>query len=463
MKKIFISILLLFSFMFFKINALAETINFNFNTSSETNFSTSSKGYLVNNYSINDSLDVNLNYIFDYNKYITFYNSSTNSYIVHGVNLNSLSSDVRENVYSIYIDLSSDYQITFKDKDDNLISSRFAFGSGQSFLVSFNSSENTNNEILTYFNSVYTSVSNPFKSHSILVNNIYNLYAVGINNRIDTTGYVLSDFYNNYSNMGYEIIDSNFKQLYINDTKIDLSDNGIPSNYEIIDMDLNNAVLFWPKDFRKLNPDCEAKDALVGALANCLFNYDNIFYLVGRYAVAMTDLEMSFNAYQLDFTSTYYTEFTPFSIKTSIFKHQGIIFYSNPIDPLTGLYLTNMKIAYDPELFNYKIIHDLDEQESFDIEYTDENGEVKQTTIVGIPKQDSVPDGSNYKYEINENSFDNLDLVDYLNDFFSKIIKGLNFFKTQLLMFSNNIPSLVFSFIIVIPILLFIFLLMRWF
>ena len=60
------------------------------------------------------------------------------------------------------------------------------------------------------------------------------------------------------------------------------------------------------------------------------------------------------------------------------------------------------------------------------------------------------------RFNVNEDSFDNVDFISYINDFLSNITNSFSFYKKQLKLFTDSIPGVVFAFVIIIPILVFI-------
>ena len=126
------------------------------------------------------------------------------------------------------------------------------------------------------------------------------------------------------------------------------------------------------------------------------------------------------------------------------------MFYNN-YDLALGTIVQNNKIMYDSTKLNYQFIYDIENTDSFEMCTIDLNGNNICTEFNGVNKLSELD-----RFNVNEDSFDNVDFISYINDFLSNITNSFSFYKKQLKLFTDSIPGVVFAFVIIIPILVFI-------
>ncbi len=217
-----------------------------------------------------------------------------------------------------------------------------------------------------------------------------------------------------YSSAGYIGLTDEFKVV---DTNLDslLIDGkpfvGIPSNYEKIDLTGYNAVLFYPKDYRKVRSctnvdnveDVPKQPGGIGGedtnVCKYIFGFDG--YFLHNFTSALIQLDdnnhvlnelyKSYDTLQYDFYSNPY-----------INKNYGFIFYNRDNIYTSDDGYVELKsnkgyavIYFDSNLYNYVLIKDINTYNGTSLNFIDDKGnEVNTSVSSDSVKQDDNVDGA---------------------------------------------------------------------
>lgn len=249
------------------------------------------------------------------------------------------------------------------------------------------------------------------------------------------------------------------EQIFINNMQIeDNTGSSIPKDYEMIDMLGKDAVLFYPKDFRKIDNVCSETSSIIGgSVAMCnQFDYYYTFYLKGSFDTALKNLGLNSSEYDRVALENYpkTTEYT--KIVKSNYYDTGILFYPTNISSGTGSVASSeYKVYYDSSKLNYIIIDNIDDFTGEDISYIDKNGDEVSTKIDSVKKRTDIEySGSDdFNVDYDENSIKSFDISSGFKSFINMLSDGVSFFKKYMGEFMKDIPHFVFYFVIFIPIL----------
>lgn len=260
------------------------------------------------------------------------------------------------------------------------------------------------------------------------------------------------------------------EQIFINNIQIeDNTGSSIPTGYEKIDMFNKYSIVFYAKDFRKLEKKCSEyidgvetdDDGNVTVIPNkkcSLEQYNLLFYYNGDFNTSFANLEnMTYVDYpydQLPFNPDVDFKYDlPLKINTSEFGG-AIIFYNNSLSQNTDkdgnvtTYYDKGYIYYNADLFDYYFVDDYDSDVDENISYIDSEGNEHNVNIKSHPGKYDTLDNTNYT-------------KNFSTSFMEKTLDTFTFIKSNLSYFFNSIPDYFYYFIITILIIYVAFIFLR--
>lgn len=283
----------------------------------------------------------------------------------------------------------------------------------------------------------------------------------------------LYEMYYEYSNYGYDtsilefenmkVISTNVDNIYVGDEKKEVEElTEIPQNYELIDMNGKEGILFYPKDYRNIEKTCaEGANIITGTISMCTNEDNNYkFYIKGSFDVAEKNMSLDLSENNRE-TLEIYSDFTKYE---RVVKHNyydiGILFYTTTISSGVGGVLTNdNKIYYDSEKLNYVMIETIKDFTGQEISYIDKNGDTINTKIEGIKERTEIElkykDEQADKYvNYNEESINMFNIGEKMQQMSEKMSNGFGFFKMEMSKFMKMLPIEIYLFIIFVPIII---------
>lgn len=243
----------------------------------------------------------------------------------------------------------------------------------------------------------------------------------------------------------------------------------IPTGFEKIDMFNKYSIVFYAKDFRKLEKICSEyidgvetdDDGNVTVIPNkkcSLEQYNLLFYYNGDFNTSFANLEnMTYVDYpydQLPFNPDVDFKYDlPLKINTSEFGG-AIIFYNNSLSQNTDkdgnvtTYYDKGYIYYNADLFDYYFVDDYDSDVDENISYIDSEGNEHNVNIKSHPGKYDTLDNTNYT-------------KNFSTSFMEKTLDTFTFIKSNLSYFFNSIPDYFYYFIITILIIYVAFIFLR--
>lgn len=243
----------------------------------------------------------------------------------------------------------------------------------------------------------------------------------------------------------------------------------IPTGFEKIDMFNKYSIVFYVKDFRKLEKICSEyidgvetnDDGNVTVIPNkkcSLEQYNLLFYYNGDFNTSFANLEnMTYVDYpydQLPFNPDVDFKYDlPLKINTSEFGG-AIIFYNNSLSQNTDddgnvtTYYDKGYIYYNADLFDYYFVGDYNSDVDENISYIDADGNEHNVNIKSHPGKFDTLDNTNYT-------------KNFSTSFMEKTLDTFTFIKSNLSYFFNSIPDYFYYFIITILIIYVAFIFLR--
>lgn len=355
--------------------------------------------------------------------------------------------------------------------------------------------------------------SNSTADYTLLAGNFYVYYNSDFNNiqnGLDRTKYIYETDYKNLgtSTLGanlynvylFQNIDDNLKMTIIKSNVINENDweivsTNIKSNIyktknEIVlkfyenetinyaELDINNkyAVLFYPKEYNLLEKTCSKykpgvetdDDGNVTVIpdAECIDEkYKFEFKQKGKFSFGFADLNtMDVVTAPLDLTSNF-DEYLPFEnyLETDEFKG-GLIFYNRNLNQTTDddgnvtISYGTGSIKYNSDLYNYLIINDKLDKINETICLKDKNNKEKCYNIKNIP---GAYDTADKKINNDTDSLNDFDYKNKLDNFIYNLKDSFEFLKLNMKLFLNKVPPIIYLYIIVIPLFLLLFKMMK--
>lgn len=259
----------------------------------------------------------------------------------------------------------------------------------------------------------------------------------------------------------------------INDETID--DN--PTD-KLTELDMNNkyAVLFYPKEYNLLEKTCSKykpgvetdDDGNVTVIPNaeCVDEkYKFEFKQKGKFSFGFADLNtMDVVTAPLDLTSSF-NEYLSFEnyLETDEFKG-GLIFYNRNLNQTTDddgnvtISYGIGSIKYNSDFYNYLIINDKLDKINETICLKDKNNKEKCYNIKNIP---GAYDTADKKINNDTDSLNDFDYKNKLDNFIDNLKDSFEFLKENMKLFLNKVPPIIYLYIIVIPLFLLLFKMMK--
>lgn len=279
----------------------------------------------------------------DISNYLYFYNRNTNTSIYwSNANVGVICSEYNK----IEINLNDNYPIKEYCSNSDSISS-IKWNEGTQHVIIFSSDSNY---IDTLFNDLDYNTSNSEISLYNYNDNLY--YYTSFSNGSITNGDVLNNFINSNYFIDFELYNTNYDDVFINNNKIPINNNIVPGFSEI-DITNYQAVYFVPKNYENI-PIESAYDHIW---------YDFKYYYIGSYNDGFFDLSNTNHLYVanydlFNFSRTFLDTKFPYYVNydndvTS--DYWSFIIYNKEKD-------SSIKrlIWYDSDLFDYYLIDNFD-------------------------------------------------------------------------------------------------------
>lgn len=425
---------------------------FSLKTSQANNTSIVDSFTLYDKYKINLTMDNN----FKYNGYYyLLYNETTNEYVMQ--------------YFAKQDELNFDYMYGFV-YSQNYSGGPYYLSTGNLY-VYYNSDFKNINDSLELKNYTYKTDYN-YLGTSELGSSLYYAYKFTENNDNLTINRYSSYIYvNDWKIVSTNIKTNIYKQLSTNVSKFYeyKTTPSVPTGYEKIDMFNKYSIVFYAKDFRKLEKICSEyvdgvetdEDGNVTVIPNkkcSLEQYNLLFYYNGDFNTSFANLEnMTYVDYpydQLPFNPDVDFKYDlPLKINTSEFGG-AIIFYNNSLSQNTDdegnvtTYYDKGYIYYNADLFDYYFVDDYNSDVDENISYIDTDGNEHNVNIKSHPGKFDTLDNTNYT-------------KNFSTSFMEKTLDTFTFIKSNLSYFFNSIPDYFYYFIITILIIYVAFIFLR--
>lgn len=386
--------------------------------------------------------------------------------------------------YLLYNKSSDEYIMQYFAKQDKL---NFDYTYG--LVYGQNSAETpfhiVKGNLYVYYNSDFKNLDNPLNLKNYTFKTDYGYLGT---DDLGLSFYKAYKFTNNNNNLSmneydsyiyendWEIVSTNiktniYKQLNQIVSKFYTYDTtpSVPTGYEKIDMFNKYSIVFYAKDFRKLEKICSEyvdgvetdEDGNVTVIPNkkcSLEQYNLLFYYNGDFNTSFANLEnMTYVDYpydQLPFNPDVDFKYDlPLKINTSEFGG-AIIFYNNSLSQNTDdegnvtTYYDKGYIYYNADLFDYYFVDDYNSDVDENISYIDSDGNEHNVNIKSHPGKFDTLDNTNYT-------------KNFSTSFMEKTLDTFTFIKSNLSYFFNSIPDYFYYFIITILIIYVAFIFLR--
>ena len=413
------------------------------------------------------------------NNYINFYDKENDAYMIIQLKNSSITS------YNMILNekanegssVSSDTYDKFKENVLKTYTDNEAYNTFRPIIIS----KNKNSVYEKYYNSINNNSSKMYHRFERKINDETYYFYLSNGYSANAMSYGLN--YNTTSKMyervlplnfdRFQLLEKSFEKIYINNVEKEFE----PSD-NLTELVMNNkyAVLFYPKEYNLLEKTCSKykpgvetdEDGNVTVIpdAECVDEkYKFEFKQKGKFSFGFADLNtMDVVTAPLDLTPNFdeYLSFENY-LETDEFKG-GLIFYNRNLNQTTDddgnvtvSYGTG-SIKYNSDLYNYLIIDDKLDKINEDICLKDKNNKDKCYNIKNIP---GAYDTADKKINNDTDSLNDFDYKSKLDSFIDSLKDSFDFLKENMKLFLNKVPPIIYLYIIVIPLFLLLFAMMK--